>query len=172
MIANTRVPKQQVKTFRTAKTAAVLALVLSSTVVMPTLASAGIEVSPSPGIEQAELAKERMAAVQEALEQYRKDHGTYPSTEEWLIQNNPLDAYIVLSYIQDPWKRKFHYQGVKDQAGEVMNYRLESLGLDVKNSTDNIPCLIGADNHRFTDTDVHFQVEFSENSVDEGGGSN
>jgi len=149
MIDNTRVPKQHVKTFRTARTAAVLALVLSSTVVMPTLASAGIEESPSQGIEQVELAKERMTAVQEALEAFRKEHGRYPETKEWFEIPNPLAEYIPTSVFYDPWKRRFHYKAVKE-GGKIVNYTLESLGLDVESLHDNIPCPIATDEHRFT----------------------
>ncbi len=149
MIANTRVPKQHVKTFRTARTAAVLALVLSSTVVMPTLAAGGMEALPSPGIEQEELAKERMTAVQEALEAFRKEHGRYPETKEWSEIPNPLDAYIPPSVFYDPWKRRFHYKAVKE-GGKIVNYTLESLGLDFESHHDNIPCPIATDEHRFT----------------------
>lgn len=149
MIANTRVPKQHVKTFQTARTAALLALVLSCTAVMPTLAAGGIEESPSQGIQQVELAKERMTAVQEALEAFRKEHGRYPETKEWLEMPNPLTAYIPLSVFYDPWKRRFHYKAVKE-GGKIVNYTLESLGLDVESLHDNIPCPIAADEHRFT----------------------
>ncbi len=149
MITNIHVPKQHIKTFRTGKITAILALVLSTTVVMPALAAGGIEELPSQGIEQEELARNRMAAVQEALEAYRKEHGTYPETRTWYEIPGPLAEYFPLSEIYDPWKRRFHYNAVKEK-GEIVNYKLESLRLDIETFNDNIPCPIATDEQRFT----------------------
>ena len=38
----------------------------------------------------------------------------------------------------------------KKEMGEIVNYKLESLGLDKESSDDNIPCPIATDEHRFT----------------------
>jgi len=80
-------------------------------------------------------------------------YGDYPTTQEWLEATNPLAGYIETPYLYDPWKRKFHYEGVKDGAGTVTEYRLESLGSDTEGPEDNISCPIEPDAHRFFDTD-------------------
>ena len=137
MIENTFVPKHHVKTFLTAKTAAMLALILASAAVRPTyLSSMGVEVE-TEDVEKIHASEERMREVQNALEQYKLDHGTYPSTEEWLGVSNPLKDYIPLSYLYDTWKRKFYYKAVK-RDGDIVNYTLESLGEDAKSYLDNI----------------------------------
>ena len=146
MIENTFVPKHHVKTFLTAKTAAMLALILASTVIAPTyLSSAGVQ-EETETVEEIYLAEERMRAIQDALEQYKLDYGTYPSTEEWLSVSNPLEDYIPLSNIYDPWKRKFYYRTIKKD-GQIVNYTLESLGENGRSYHDNVPCPI--------DTDIH-----------------
>jgi ankyrin repeat protein len=149
MIASTRVPKQHVKTFQTARTAAILVLVLSSIVVIPDLAAAGSRESFAQTVEQEELARSRMTVVQEALEAYKNDHGTYPSTKAWFDVPGPLSDYAPQSDLYDPWKRKFHYKAVKEN-GEIVNYKLESSGLDAEFPDDNISCPITEDKHRFT----------------------
>ena len=150
MISNTHVPKQHVNTFRTAKTAAILALILGSTVVVPPLAAAGAGAMPSASTEQIELVRQRMAAVQDALEAFRLDNGRYPSNEEWTATSGPLTDYLSVSDLYDPWERKLHYQAIKE--GEtIVNYRLESLGLDAESTEDNIPCPIAPEDHRFNE---------------------
>lgn len=153
MIQNTFVPKQQIKAFLTQKAPAMLALVLASTVI---LTGSGVQkgITADEIIEyEIEDATEKMAIIQNALEQYRNEHGGYPSTEQWLAATNPLERYIETTYLFDPWKRKFHYEGVKDDAGTVTGYRLESLGSDTEDPQDNISCPIEPDIHRFFDTD-------------------
>ena len=151
MINSTFVPKHHVKTFLTAKTAAMFVLVLTSTVLVPSydLLSTGIPEEPLE--EQTSLhqvTQERMAAVQDALEQYKFDHDTYPSTEEWLKNQNPLNDYIITSYMYDPWNQKFNYSAVIEN-GKIVNYKLESLGEELGIHYDNIPCPIDTDKHRF-----------------------
>ncbi len=89
------------------------------------------------------------------LKKVKVDHQfqEYTSTEQWLATTNPLERYIKTAYLFDPWKRKFHYEGVKDDAGTVTGYRLESLGSDTEDPQDNISCPIEPDIHRFFDTD-------------------
>jgi type II secretion system (T2SS) protein G len=149
MIASTRVPRQHVKTFRTARTAAVLLLLLSSTVVMGSGQTEGAEPMPAMEMEQVEVAEAKMSAVQDALEAYRIDYGRYPETERWLDTPGPLAEYLSNSDLFDPWKRKFHYEAVME-GGEIVNYRLESLGLDPDYPSDNIPCPIDTDEHLFS----------------------
>ena len=57
--------------------------------------------------------------------------------------------YVGTNYLYDPWKRKFHYEGVAAESGEIVNYFLESLGLDPDDPEDNIPCPIEPEIHRF-----------------------
>lgn len=148
MIANTRIPKQHVRAFKTAKTAAVLALLLGSTAVVPSVASAGQEAMPEPSVELVELAEQRMAAIQDALEAFRNDHGRYPSTDEWLDTASPFGQYIAVRDLYDPWDRKFRYEAV-NKGDLIINYRLESYGLDPEDTEDNIPCPIAPEDHRF-----------------------
>ncbi len=79
MIQNTFVPKQQIKAFLTQKAPAMLALVLASTVI---LTGSGVQkgITADEIIEyEIEDATEKMAIIQNALEQYRNEHGGYPS---------------------------------------------------------------------------------------------
>lgn len=149
MIENTFVPKQHVKTFRTAPSAAILALLLSTTVVVPVLAGGGQEELPAQTIEQEEITRNRMALVQEALEAYKNDHGFYPSTREWFENSAILSEYVPQSELYDPWKRKFHYNAVKEK-GEIVSYKLESYGLNLELYDDNIPCPVITHKHQFT----------------------
>lgn len=149
MIRNTFVPRHHVRSFLTQKAPALLMLLLASTVGYEAAASAGIESRSvaSPRI-KADSA-EKLAVVQRALEQYRKEYGGYPSTNAWLGVTNPLAGYVEVSYLFDPWGRKLHYEGVTDASGEVSNYRLESLGWYSHDPSDNIPCPIDPEIHSF-----------------------
>lgn len=139
IINNTPVPKQYENTFRTAQKAAVLVLLLGTTAVIPSVTATGVEEGPTFSTEQFDVARERMAAVQNALEVYKAEKGRYPSTQEWLDEINPLSAYLPNSDLYDPWHRKFHYEDFKE-GGTIVNYRLESFGLDINSPVDNIPC--------------------------------
>jgi type II secretory pathway pseudopilin PulG len=148
MVAHTVVPRQHIKIFQNAKTAGVLALLLASTVVMPSFAAAGVETPQAAPAEQT-LAKERMQEVQKALEAYRKEHGRYPSTSEGLEMPNPLSDYLpAAAQIYDPWQRKLHYLAFKEQ-GKIVNYLLESLGPKEASYYDNITCPLDTEAHRF-----------------------
>ncbi|MCK5198184.1 MAG: type II secretion system protein GspG [Spirochaetales bacterium] len=127
-------------------------LLLSSTVIIPAGGTKGEEAEPFQGIEQEELAIDRMATVQEALEAYKKEYGRYPETKEWLDNQGLLAEYLPHSDLFDPWKRKFHYEAVMKD-GEIVNYKLESLGLDPEYPYDNIPCPIDTYEHLFTGED-------------------
>lgn len=152
MIASTRVPKQHIKSFRTAKTAAVLIFLLSSTMVMAGGETEGMEPMPAWEVEQIELAEAKMSSVQNALEAYKMDSGRYPETSEWLDTPGPLSEYLSQSDLFDPWKRKFHYEAVMED-GKIVNYKLESLGLDPEYPYDNIPCPLDPDEHLFSGED-------------------
>jgi hypothetical protein len=136
MISNIRVPKQHIKTFRTGTIAAIFAILMSTTVVSPLLAGGQMDL-PEQSIDQ------------EELEAYKNDYGTYPSTCTWFEVPGLLTEYAPLSDFYDPWKRRFHYNAVRER-GMIVNYKLESLGLDDKYYDDNIPCPIDTDEHRFT----------------------
>jgi hypothetical protein len=126
-----------------------LALVLATTVILSASGgSDGITADDMIAYEMEE-ATDKLAVLQIALEQYRADHGQYLSNEQWLGATNPLERYVGTNYLFDPWKRKFHYEGVKEKSGKVTNYYLESLGLNSDNPEDNIPCPIESDNHQF-----------------------
>lgn len=88
-----------------------------------------------------------MRAVQEAFEQYRKDHGTYPSIAEWY--KNELNKYVTPPNFNDPWNLRFHYQPVTEK-GKIISYKLESFGENIHSSIDNIPCPIDTEKHRFS----------------------
>jgi hypothetical protein len=149
MIDRTFVPKHHVNTFLTAKTAAMIALVLASTVVVPSYgATRGVREKIETQESLYQLVEERMAAVQNALEQYWYDHGTYPSTEAWLENDNPLSDYVGTSYLYDPWNRKLHYEAVVENK-VIVSYKLESMGKDKNSIRDNIPCPIDTEEHGF-----------------------
>ena len=152
MIQNTYVPKQQIKTFLTKRAPAMLALVLASTIALTGGGTKGITAEEMIEYE-IENSTEKMAIIQNALAHYRDDHGGYPSTAQWLEATNPLAGYMETTVLFDPWKRKFHYQGVKDAVGTVIGYRLESLGSDTEDPKDNIPCPFEPDSHSFGGTD-------------------
>ncbi|UCF97728.1 MAG: type II secretion system protein GspG [Spirochaetaceae bacterium] len=148
-IKKTFVPKQHIRTFLNQKAPAMLALVLATTVILSASGgSEGITADDMIAYEMEE-ATDKMAVLQSALEQYKTDHGQYPSNEQWLEATNPLERYVGTNYLFDPWKRKFHYEGVQGKSGKVTNYYLESLGLDPDDPEDNIPCPIVTDAHRF-----------------------
>lgn len=150
MMQNTFVPKHHVKTFLTSSAAAMLALVLTSTALVSSSAAGtkGEEAEAIMYEDHFQVAEERMGVVQDALEQYKRDYGTYLSTEEWISASNPLDEYITHSYLYDPWKRKFHYEAVLEE-DRIVSYRLESLGRNIEDVYDNIACPIDPDIHSF-----------------------
>ena len=152
MIQNTHVPKQHIKTFLTQRAPAMLALVLASSIALTGGGTKGITAEEMIEYEQ-EYATEKMAIIQNALEHFREDHGGYTSTAQWLEVTNPLAGYAETTVLFDPWKRKFHYEGVQDAVGTVIGHRLESLGSDTENPEDNIPCPFEPDAHSFAGTE-------------------
>ena len=150
MVKNIFVPKHHVKTFATSNVAAMLALVLASTALIPTHAGAerGNGAEAIEYEDDFQVAEEKMGVIQEVLEQYKLDHGTYLSTEEWLSESNPFDKYLPHSYLYDPWERKFHYEAVLEE-DRIVSYKLESFGEDIHNVYDNIACPIDAEDHSF-----------------------
>jgi len=148
IIENTPVPKQHIDAFRTARNAAVLALLLGTTAVVPPLAAAGIREIPTSSAEQYDEARTRMNAIQRALESYKGEYGRYLTTQEWEANMNPFPEYIQNSELFDPWHRKFHYADYKE-GGEIVGYRLESTGLDINSYFDNIFCPADAEKHAF-----------------------
>jgi len=150
MIGRTFVPRHHVRSFLTQKAPALIFLVMASTVLIETSgASAGVESDSVASPRVNADAAEKMAGVQKALEQYRAKHGEYPSTEQWLAATNPLEGYVTTNYLFDPWMRKFHYEGVRTEAGKVENYHLESLGWRSDDPSDNVPCPINPRLHAF-----------------------
>ena len=153
MVESSFVPKHHVSTFLNAKAAAMLSLILATSVLIPGHTTTGIEATPEPDQEQLEskeqLVEERMAIIQEALEQYKSDYGVYPSTLAW-VTGNPLDEYIEPIHFYDPWYRKFHYRGVVDENGITSNYWLKCLGQDVESPLDDIHSPIDTAIHKFS----------------------
>jgi hypothetical protein len=153
MVESTFVPKHQVGTFMSARTAAMLAMAIAASVLMPMhVYSTGMTAETAAAIHREEstaaLIEQKLKVVQEALEHYRNDHGGYPSTLEW-VTGNPLEDYLNPSQLYDPWYRKFHYRGVKDAAGGIGNYWLQSLGVRVESPLDDVHSPIDAAIHKF-----------------------
>jgi hypothetical protein len=130
LVNRTFVPKHHVPTFMSRNVPAMVALVLASTMVF---GAEGVD-AQSKGITGEELlvrstetAVERMALIQRALEAYAKDHGRFPSTEQWITIRNPLQEYLGSGNLYDPWNRKFHYQAVT-KSGRIVGYCLQSWG--------------------------------------------
>ncbi len=82
------------------------------------------------GKSQAKSAKAQITALEQALEQYRLDVGTFPSTQEGLDALNvaPTDAgagwygpYLKKAVPPDPWGRPYQYAN-PGQHGEIDLY--------------------------------------------------
>ena len=146
MIGNTFVPRHHRNSFLTQKAPALLILVMASAAALPVWGAAGISPDDPRFMTRA---AEGMELIQSALEAYKIENGKYPATDHWLRSEHPLQKYVEPSRLIDPWGRKFHYEGVTDGSGEVVNYRLESLGPRTEDPRDNIPCPKGGDLHRF-----------------------
>jgi hypothetical protein len=159
MIDRTFVPKDHTNLFLTAKTAAMIALVFASTAVarqanpMEMGATARYESQEDmrPQLDRQptdrQITRQRMRAVQEALERFKKSYGTYPSTKLWL-NGNPLSEFVETYTLYDTWYRKLHYEAVTENE-VIVNYKLESLGEDENISKDNIRCPINSRKHSF-----------------------
>jgi hypothetical protein len=154
MVENTFVPKQHVSTFMSARTAAMLSLVIAATVLLPhQVYSTGVTAESSERVAVQEsneqIVARKLRIVQQALELYKEDHGAYPSTLEW-VTGNPLEEYLNPIQLYDPWYRKFHYKGVKNRSGIIANYCLESLGRSVNSPYDNLYAPINGTAHKFS----------------------
>lgn len=104
-------------------------------------------------IEKIDINIINMNNIQFALEEYKKDNETYPSTELWESEINPILEYIQTHYLYDPWGRKYHYEAVIEN-GIIINYLLESYGADLENPDDNIPCAINPELHSFENKEI------------------
>ena len=165
MVDNTFVPRHHVRTFQTAKKAAALATVLISTVAVygGGTAEKGAVAAPEPPNVLIEEAQQRLVVVQEALEGYKKEHGTYPSTQDWYL-SNVLNPFVQRSYTYDPWRRKFHYKAVKDEKGQIINYHLESLGERDLDSSDDVFAPIEPRLHGFSG-EIPLRILFPEHDA-------
>jgi hypothetical protein len=152
MIDSTSVPARFVPLIRASRTAAALTAIVAMTVgsiAAPANPTAeGDLAGPLDYSNPTEGATEQMYVIQEALDWYYQDHDTYPTTEEWLRNDNPLEDYAERIWLFDPWYNKLHYEGVVEN-GVVVNYRLESLGAGVDSPDDNIPCPVEPELHSF-----------------------
>jgi hypothetical protein len=142
MIDRTFVPRHHVGTYMSRNVTAMLALVIASTVTV-TAAGSGVDdaakgITGEESIAHArDMVQREITIIRDALEAYRRDHGSYPSTETWITTGNPLQGYVGNSDLHDPWGRKLHYQAiVKD--GKIVNYCMESLGADFMGPQDDI----------------------------------
>lgn len=153
MVESSFVPKHHISTFMSARAAAMLSLILATSVLIPGHTTTGIEATPEPDQEQLEskehLVEEKLMIIQEALGQYKTDYGVYPSTLAW-VTGNPLEEYIEAAHLYDPWYRKFHYRGVVDENGIISNYWLKCLGQDLESPLDDIHSPIDTTIHKFS----------------------
>ena len=148
-VKHIRLPKAHIPVFRAARNAGTLMAALALTVVMPPeVAAARIYEEPYVFVDSRRLAADKMAAVQEALEDYRRTFGEYPTTMRWLLDDSPLGDLLPKVAIHDPWYQPFRYEGLVSD-GQIINYRLESVGADLDSADDNITCPVDPDLHSF-----------------------
>lgn len=129
MIEKATVPRQYVSTFLSHSAAAMLAVVLSTTVIVTAEGSAGAE--PDYDEEQAyeAMISDKLNVLQIALEAHHLERGHYPTTEDWYFRDNPLDGYVEYSYLSEPEGDRFRYRGLVVD-GVVSGYRLGSINYD------------------------------------------
>lgn len=148
-VKHIRLPKAHIPVFRAARNAGTLMAALALTVVMPPeVAAAGIYEEPYVFVDSRRLAADKMAAVQEALEDYRRTFGEYPTTMRWLLDDSPLGDLLPKVAIHDPWYQRFRYEGLVTD-GRILGYRLESVGADLDSAEDNVACPMDPDVHSF-----------------------
>ncbi len=82
---------------------------------------------------QYEAAKAQVASIEQALDRYRLDVGSFPTTQEGLnalLTNPGVDKwdgpYVKSSLLTDPWKKPYHYES----PGNHGEYDLYSYGKD------------------------------------------
>jgi len=147
-INHTRVPAEHAQLFRSARTATALAVALTLTIGVPSFATAGMEEVPYEIENWDEVAIERMAAIQKALEDYRGAHGDYPSTLAWITEDNPLEGLVPRTYVFDPYYQRFHYEAILED-GKYANYRLEMIDLEGLTAAGYVRCPVDPDRHSF-----------------------
>lgn len=147
-VLHTAIPVEHVPLIRSARTSAALAMALAFIATAPVAASAGQMESPAVIEESVQVVVDRLRALQEGLDNYREAHGEYPSTLQWLTSDHPLEGWVPRAYLFDPWYRPFRYEGVIS-GGQVVGYRLQSLGPDPDDPDDNVPPPIDPDRHSF-----------------------
>jgi hypothetical protein len=147
MVAHTFVPRHHVPTFLSRNAAAMLAVVLATTVLQPTRAAGGVEAgyetTAAAEVSPEDMAVDRLGVVQYALEEYRRANGAYPTTDLWYLSDHPLEGFVPRTYLFDNRLRPLRYMGVvKD--GVIVGYRLGTV-------TDSTDCPFDPEEHRFRD---------------------
>lgn len=149
MIDKAFVPRQHVSTFLTQSAAAMLAVVLSTTVIVETHAGTGVTPEMEMAVE--EIAADDLCLLQTALEAYRLEYGRYPTTREWYLDENPLKDLIEPHRLFDFEGDRFRYRG--EVAGEVVvGYRLGTVNAEHVDCPDNpeIHRFVGSNRIRIT----------------------
>jgi len=90
MIRNTFVPRQHAASFLRQKAPALLLLLVASTVALDAEGTKGVD--PAPFAYAREDATDKMVLIQKALEQYKTEHGSYPTTRSGCRPRIPLKA--------------------------------------------------------------------------------
>jgi hypothetical protein len=139
MIDRTFVPRQYVRIFLSHSATAMLAVVLATTVTIRSARAGGTSDGVDPTV--AEFSDDQLRIVQEALEAYKTDHGTYPSTTEWHLGPHPLESYVDPSVLTDGYGYRMLYIGVSEN-GSTLGYRLSAYD-------GTVQCPIDPDKHRY-----------------------
>jgi general secretion pathway protein G len=99
------------------------------------------------GKSEVKTARAQITGLEKALEQYRIDVGSYPSTEQGLqaLTQRPQNAkhwdgpYLTKALPSDPWGKPYLYKS----PGERGEFDLSSLGRDGKPGGDGLDSDIG-----------------------------
>ncbi|TVQ35892.1 MAG: hypothetical protein EA384_15355 [Spirochaetaceae bacterium] len=147
-VDHVRLAQEHLPILRAASTVAAMAVALTFIVATPTLSVTGVE-APERVFEEAAIeSRERLAAVQEALESYHRTHGEYPSTLEWITAEHPLEGWLPHSYLFDAWDQPLRYEGqISD--GKISGYRLESMGEPPHEDAYRLLCPVNPERHAF-----------------------
>jgi len=86
------------------------AWLISAFVVAIPIAYLGVRVATSPGIVDTKMDRARYEVIllSDALEDYRKEHGRYPTTEEGLL--DLVRVGLLRAVPVDPWQRPYEYR--------------------------------------------------------------
>lgn len=149
-VENTRIPARLTPVYRTARTAASLLSIVAFSALTPHVsATAGEMEAPLEMDDAFGVAVEQMYLIQEALEVFYAETGSYPTTNQWRRSaTNPFLSYVDPGLMYDPWYNLFDYEGISEE-GVVVNYRLQSRGRAFDSPEDNIPCPIDPAKHSF-----------------------